>query len=286
MPTQAQNADSAFDPSPARSAASRVRAAVPKWPREVTPQQVHDLMPEVPYQTVASALNRAALKPTSPIRLTERGAYTLADRPGIGWGDDEIVTDDTDTDDADGSPGPFVTYPVAANGHGAAETGRVNDPDRGHLVRFPEALIRRWTGGDVPRRAFWTYAAGTSAEPHIPNGSPVFVEECAGEELVDGERYAVWLGEADADVIKRITVGAGGTVTLRSDNRLVPPRTLYPTDDPTLWYDGAPRNGSSSTVRFVVRGRVIIPSDAPAATTAYLVGEIAGVAAAIASAVR
>jgi hypothetical protein len=82
---------------------------------------------------------------------------------------------------------------------------------------------------------------------------------------VDGERYAVWLGEAEADVVKRVQLGGSGAVTLYADNKRVPARTLRPTDDPTVW-----RTEDGGTIRFVVQGRVTFPPDAPAAISGEL----------------
>jgi hypothetical protein len=155
-------------------------------------------------------------------------------------------------------------YPVTAAGHGASETGRDNDSEGPSPVLIPDVMMRRWMGGRLPAAGGWTFAVGTSGEPHIPNGYPIFVEPLDGP-LVDGERYAVWLGEAEADVVKRVQLGGSGAVTLYADNKRVPARTLRPTDDPTVW-----RTEDGGTIRFVVQGRVTFPPDAPAAISGEL----------------
>lgn len=160
----------------------------------------------------------------------------------------------------------YVEYPMAPNGHGADVTGRENEDATPTRVRLPRLLMQRLTGGRAPAVGFWTFAAGTSAEPFIPEGSPVFVEPIDGP-LVEGGRYAIWLGEAEADVIKRLTVGTGGSVTLYGDNAAVPARTFFPTDDDGEWREGG-ADGPLMSLTF--RGKVTFPLD----TASAIVGQI------------
>lgn len=177
-------------------------------------------------------------------------------------------------------PASVLEYPVAPHGHGAGEVGRDNGDGAPPRVTIPAGLMRRWTGGHVPIQGLWTFAAGTSMEPHIPNGYPVFIEPVT--EFVDGERYAVWLGEAEADVIKRVSVEPGGSIVLSSDNPLVRPRRLWPTDDPTVWRVGSEE--TAETIRCVLRGRIVLPLDTPAALSAYVAREISNVVSMVTSA--
>lgn len=150
-----------------------------------------------------------------------------------------------------------IVYPVAINGHGASLEGRHNEDEYAE-ARLPIQLVRTMMGGRVPRNGLWTVARGESMAPYIPNGHPVFIEKA--HEFVDGGRYAVWLGSGTGDVIKRVEVGTGGSIVLRSDNRQVRTKTLYPTEDPELWEDG-----EGGTVRMVIHGEVIWPPDTAAA---------------------
>ena len=119
---------------------------------------------------------------------------------------------------------------------------------------MPNEFVRRLTGGTVPQDAFWTFAAGPSGEPFIRDGQPVFVERTT--DLVDGALYAVWLGEMDSDVIKRIEVTGPNAVVLRSDNPAVRTRTFTRTEDPEVWTDDA-----GASVRLLIQGRVRWPDD-------------------------
>ncbi len=157
-----------------------------------------------------------------------------------------------------------VTYPVAPNGHGADSTGRDNQTARPSTISLPPVLMRRLMGGRLPLDGLWSFASGTSMEPYIPNGFPIFIEPC-GTALIDGERYAVWLGEADADVVKRIELVGGGAVALVADNPRVSNRTLWPTEDPEQW-----RTDDGGTIRLVIQGRVTFPPDTPASVVGGL----------------
>lgn len=150
-------------------------------------------------------------------------------------------------------PAGVTRYPVAGNGIGLAPSGRLNTDPTSYLA-VPDAVMRRMTGGVLPHAGFVTYAVGDSGWPHILDGDLIVVDRT--HEIVDRRRYAVWLGEHDGDVVKRLQVEGGHAVTLVSDNPSVPPRTLRRTDDDDVWLDE-----HGQTIRFVVRGRVVYPPD-------------------------
>ena len=155
--------------------------------------------------------------------------------------------------------GTLIAIPTVAAGHGASWSGRENtaEPEQAFI---PEPYLALMLGGRVPRyengrpRLLLSFAVGDSMAPHLPDGHPILIEPDA--EFVDGGRYALWLGDADQDVVKRIVVGSRGRITLLADNSAIPSKVVTPTEDPHEFTaeDGEP-------IRIVVRGRVLWPAD-------------------------
>ena len=152
-----------------------------------------------------------------------------------------------------------VAVPTTPVGHGAGER-RVSDGPALPTL-FDEDQLRLMTGGRIPRypdgrpRLVLSHAVGDSMAPHLPDGHPILYEPEAA--LVDGARYALWLGEAEADVVKRVALRGGGGVALVSDNPAVGVRRLEPTEDAEVWRDAE----FGGTLRLRVLGRVLYPFD-------------------------
>ena len=189
--------------------------------------------------------------------LTGEGEMLTASQSDGGQGKAPGVSVSTDLRSASNGS---VVVPTAPYGHGASMPGRDNGDTVPVQTVIPEAYLRMMTGGTVPTypdgspRVFLTHAVGDSMAPYIPDGHPVLIELEAP--FVDGSRYALWLGEVEADVIKRVEVGARGIVTLRSDNPNVRPKTLIPTED-----EGTYKDPDGDIYALKVRGRVLWPFD-------------------------
>lgn len=212
-----------------------------------------DAYGDLPYDpaSVRGAMSSMAKNKKGKLVKREHGTYGLAAVHGLG-------TQSPTVDAAPAAPPGGLAIPTTRNGHGTG-TGRDNSEPAAPTI-FPEHQLRFMTGGNIPRysdgspRLTLSHAVGDSMAPYIPDGHPILYEPDA--EFVDGARYAVWLGEAENDVVKRIQLGGKKSVTLVSDNPQVQPRTLWPTDDPEVW-----RDGNGDTIRMVVRGRVLFPFD-------------------------
>lgn len=168
------------------------------------------------------------------------------------------------------NPDSGVELPAASYGYGATETGRDNGFAPGfERVVLPESYLRAMTGGQIPcypdgrPRLLLTHAVGDSMAPYIPDGHPVLVEPETA--FVDGARYALWLGDVAADVIKRVEIGAKGAVTLQSDNPNVRPKMLFLKDDAETYSDER-----GDAYKLTNRGRVLWPFDAGPAVLGQL----------------
>lgn len=150
----------------------------------------------------------------------------------------------------------LVTYPIATAEFDASSINRVHEPEA--VAQLPEHFVRQMTGGRLPLNGFLTYAVGDSMAPYLPDGCPVFVE--VTNQIIEGGRYAIWLGDVKQDVIKRIQLAGDGGIVLISDNRLFEPMRLSPTGEDDVW-----KTSDGKKIRFVVRGKILWPSDTGAA---------------------
>ena len=141
---------------------------------------------------------------------------------------------------------------VAPYGHGAGN-GVVNDGS-GEIMPVPEEAIRRMTGGRLPRQVVLSWVRGESMLPYLHPGEPIWIEEI--DRFEDGGRYAVWIDDADEDVIKRVERIGGRLIRLSSDNNAYEVRLLEHVEDDV--YRDAKYNIS---VQLRIRGRVIYPPD-------------------------
>jgi len=90
--------------------------------------------------------------------------------------------------------------------------------------------------------------------PYLHPGEPIWIEEI--DRFEDGGRYAVWIDDADEDVIKRVERIGGRLIRLSSDNNAYEVRLLEHVEDDV--YRDAKYNFS---VQLRIRGRVIYPPD-------------------------
>ena len=139
------------------------------------------------------------------------------------------------------------------------------------MTLYHADTLRRMTGGDVPLDADGnvnlrlSFAIGDSMAPFIPDGAPFLYIPITS--FVDGARYALWLGPAQADVIKRIEVRGGGVIHLVSDNPAVGRKVLRADEDEPEVF----RDEDGEVYDLTIRGRVVWPLDTPQA----VVGQIA-----------
>jgi phage repressor protein C with HTH and peptisase S24 domain len=104
-----------------------------------------------------------------------------------------------------------------------------------------------------PERAYWTSVEGTSMEPWLPNGTMILVEECG--EITSGDRYVIWLGDTDANIVKRIERLSDDKLKVASDNPRHETR-VYARREANIYED---EEGDTTHIR--VQGRVIYPPD-------------------------
>lgn len=168
----------------------------------------------------------------------------------------------------------YVEHRYAAGGVGAGDA-RVQW-DEGETVRTPREVMLSWTGGRaIPRdQGWWTKVRGTSMEPWLPDGTPIFVERT--DVINGGGRYILWLDDEDAEVVKRVERLGKDALLLISDNTAHPTRQLRrleEADDLHTYFDET----YNITVRVMVKGRVIFPADTPHAILRTITSQIAAV---------
>jgi len=139
-----------------------------------------------------------------------------------------------------------------------------SSPEKAFALRLPEEVVTSIVGGVLPPGSFLTIASGNSGEPFIPDGQAVLVVPTS--EFIEGARYAIRFAGTAADVIKRVELRGGGFIALRSDNPAVGDRVIRSTD-----VDGVFQDESGLELRLEIRGRVIWPSDTPAAVSGKLI---------------
>lgn len=149
---------------------------------------------------------------------------------------------------------PFLAGSVAGGASGGAQY------DEGDLIYLPHELVASWNAGAVPgpNEAYWTRIRGTSMEPWLHEGMPIFVVRTT--EVVDGARYVVYLDDVDREIVKRIERRGGGILHLISDHPAHAPirlRYLEEVDEGDMYED----LDTAAKVKVRVRGRVIFPSD-------------------------
>ena len=169
------------------------------------------------------------------------------------------------------SSGSLVHVPTAPYGHSASFDRVTDNTDGEYRVTTIHAdTLRQMIGGDVPLDPDGriglrlSFAVGDSMAPFINDGDPFLYTPVSS--FVDGARYALWLGGAQADVIKRVEVLGGGVVNLLSDNPAVRTKVLRADEEPGVFVDEA-----GEPFDLVIQGRVVWPAD----TAQAVVGQIA-----------
>jgi SOS-response transcriptional repressor LexA len=146
-------------------------------------------------------------------------------------------------------------YPVLEGGGVSAGEGAVQY-DAETYISAPRDIVSGWTGGRVPssEEAYWTKVRGTSMEPWLPDGTPIFVSRC--DEVLDGGRYVIYMDDSDAEVVKRIERLGAGAIRLISDNPSHSTRVLRHVEDDIYSDD-------ELDLRFAIRirGVVLYPTD-------------------------
>src|SRR5690625_1082208 len=193
---------------------------------------------------------------TSPTTISHelRDLLTTGEIVRVGHGKYEVARH------ADLEPGGHearvMTYPYLEGGPGAGGAGV--QWDGGRRITVPTDVAASWAGGRrvEAESAYWTRVQGSSMEPWLPDGSPIFVERTS--EVGSGGRYVLWLDDVDAEIVKRIERFGGGYLRIISDNPAHASQTLrHIADD--MFEDQA----TGATVRVRIRGRVLYPADTP-----------------------
>lgn len=153
-----------------------------------------------------------------------------------------------------------VSYPVMEVGVGAGPAS--GQHPSGEYLMAPQSIVRGWTGGKLPseKSAYWTTVRGTSMEPWLPDGSPIFVAEC--NEVIQGGRYVIYVDDSEAEVVKRLERIGGGILRVISDNPGHATQTLRWVED-DIYED----LDYGVKIRLRVRGVVLYPKDTGFAIT-------------------
>lgn len=149
-----------------------------------------------------------------------------------------------------------MTFPYLEGGPGAGGAGV--QWDGGRRITVPVDVAASWAGGRrvEAESAYWTRVQGSSMEPWLPDGSPIFVERTS--EVGSGGRYVLWLDDVDAEIVKRIERFGGGYLRIISDNPAHASQTLQHIED-----DVFKDTDTGAMVRLRIVGRVLYPADTP-----------------------
>lgn len=237
------------------STRDRVHQLVNEANEPVRPKDLYSQVPGIKPATIRSALMQLASRGLiRRVGTTYIGLSVTKDIPAssVRKGAKERLSPEAEPATRAAESESMTVFPIL-EGHRVSPAGR-QDTETGRIVTMPDVLVRQLTGGRLPQGAFWTFACGPSGEPFISDGMPVLVEPTA--DFVEGAIYALWLGEANQSIIKRVQVHANGSLALVSDNTAVATRRFTPTEDGNVWTDD-----SGADMRLVFQGRVIWPTD-------------------------
>jgi phage repressor protein C with HTH and peptisase S24 domain len=153
--------------------------------------------------------------------------------------------------------GSHVSHRFADGYVGAGDAGEQHHSDE--EVRTPAAMMLAWTQGrTIPRdQGYWTRVRGTSMEPWLPDGTPIFVE--LTDDIIDGGRYVIYMDDEDGEIVKRIERLSGSALRIISDNPSHPTRTLHGVEDASE--DMYEDREHDVRLRIRVKGRVLFPPD-------------------------
>ena len=173
------------------------------------------------------------------------------------------VQDDGASDDArelvsaspsTGKTQAMLSYPFLSGGPAAGEGHAQHD--EGRRITVPREVAAQWGQGRVvdSDEGYWTRVQGNSMEPWLPDQTPIFVEKA--DEFRDGGRYVIWLGNVEADIVKRVERVSDKSILLISDNGGVPNLRLTHVEG-DIYEDVQ----IEEKVTLTIRGRVLFPPD-------------------------
>lgn len=165
----------------------------------------------------------------------------------------------------------LVTYPYAPHGHKGGWAGRSNAGMEGtEMITLSRSfLVARLGRVPDPDRTYWTHVVGDSMMPWLRDGQMIGVER--DEQIRSDGRHALYLDDAEEEIVKRVSRLGGRRLKLSADNLNYGSQEIQHLED-DMYRDVS----RGHTLRMRVLGRVIEPPDDAASIFATAVAAVRG----------